>query len=58
MNDTEQNTCVTDGKSENIYQKFRRVDVNDIDYLNSEHAMAIQNSQYVKIEDNKDRIFW
>jgi len=39
------------------YQRYTRVDDNVLDYLNSEHAMAIQNSKYVKIEDNQERIY-
>ena len=58
MSNSDQNINGEDTQFENMCQKYRRVDVNDLDYLNSEHAMAIQRSQYVKIEDNKERIFW
>lgn len=37
-------------------QKYRRIDTNIIDYLDSEHTLAIQNSPYVKIENNRERI--
>ena len=40
----------------NMYQRYTRVDVNTLDYLNSEHAMAMQNSRYVQIENNRERI--
>ena len=56
-NSVDQNALVANkAHFPNMYQKYRRVDVNDLDYLNSEHAMAIQNSIYVKIEDNRERI--
>ena len=37
-------------------QKYKRVDQNNIDYLDSEHTLAIQSSAYVKVENNRERI--
>ena len=39
-----------------MHQRFYRLDANEIDYVKSPHAMAIQNSKYVKIENNRERI--
>ena len=39
-----------------VCQKYSRVDQNIIDYLNSQHAMQIQNSEYIQIENNRERI--
>ena len=41
-----------------MFQRYTKVDDNKLDYLKSEHAMALQDSQYVKIDDNRERIFW
>lgn len=30
---------------------------NELDYKQSLHCMAIQNSQYIKIENNRERIY-
>lgn len=38
-------------------QQYFRIDNNDLDYLRTEHSMAIQDSKYVKIETNRERIF-
>ena len=43
--------------NQTMYRKYIRVDNNELDYLKSEHAMAIQDSKYVKIENNRERIF-
>lgn len=40
----------------NLYQKYTRIDKNEIDYLKSQHSMAIQNSQYVKVENCRKQI--
>lgn len=45
-----------DENAGNMYQKFYRVDTNNIDYMESPHALALQNSKYVKIENNRERI--
>ena len=39
-----------------LQQKYYRVDSNEIDYLKSPHAMAIQNSNYIKVENNPVRL--
>ena len=33
--------------SAQMYQRYTRIDQNTMDYLNSEHTMAMQNSRYV-----------
>ena len=40
----------------NLVQRYTRVDTNTMDYLNTEHSMAMQNSMYVQIENNKECI--
>ena len=37
-------------------QKYRCIDKNVIDYLDSPHSMAVQNSDYIKIENNRESI--
>ena len=37
-------------------QKYRCIDKNIIDYLDSPHSMAVQNSDYIKIENNRESI--
>lgn len=39
-----------------VVQKYTMMDQNAIDYLKSEHSMAVQNSKYIKIENNRERI--
>ena len=39
-----------------LFQRYTRIDSNTLDYLNSEHSMAMQNSKYVQVENNKKRI--
>jgi len=41
---------------QDLYQKYHRVDINEIDYIKSPHSMSIQNSKFVKIENNRERI--
>ena len=36
-----------DDTTDGIYQRYTRVDTNTLDYLKSEHSMAMQNSVYV-----------
>lgn len=38
-------------------QRYRLIDQNNIDYVYSEHALATQDSKYIKIENNRERIY-
>ena len=41
---------------EKLSLKFFRVDTNFIDYMKSPHTMSLQNSNFIKIENNRERI--
>ena len=40
----------------NLFQRYNRVNLNTLDYQNSLHSMALQDSGYVQIENNRERI--